>query len=52
MKEELLKRMKNLLTSTTRTPYGYKNIWEWRKEVDSKINFLTKKINNESINTN
>jgi len=40
---ELITRMESLLTSTTRTPYGYNNIYEWRKAVETKIKFLKQK---------
>jgi len=41
---ELIFRMNNLLlTSTTRTPYQYNSIWEWRKEVENKIKEIKKK---------
>jgi len=40
---ELITRMESLLTSTTRTPYGYNNIYEWRKTVETKIKEIKNK---------
>jgi len=35
--------MQTLLIQTTRVPYGYKSLGEWRKTVESKIKEIKKK---------
>jgi len=40
---ELISRMEDLLTSTIRKPYGYKNIWEWKKSMQEKIKYIKEK---------
>jgi len=40
---ELISRMQTLLTKTTKVPYGYNSLEEWRKTVEVKIKFIKQK---------